>query len=634
MTRAPVIDDAFLADVSARLRAGNRVRRALDEGGRLHVERQLPFLVVHRRIADREAPGTEALVTATASWMQASGERRHHRRLKALVTSWADVMAEAFGSTILLEIWSGPVEANADEEPPDDLAAPAFRILAPRRGPSGLAVRVLAESLGALRVRRRRARVRIAYTARRRPPGMPALLSTAEADARGCTVLGLEVRPVHADAGESELFPLVLRTLRRRLGSALHEGFFAFAHDQTTHRPAHYHELGRRVLSRAAREVDGRLAAISESFDFLLACTPVDTDPAWERFRRRGMSTPPTLHYRPLSFDPARLKRELYAAPIEKVEDPALSALFRGKQLELDRQLTLLLDRQTRRFLPGGLALYGPVEPPLRRLAGRVLRAIPPGRSESGRGTVDALGFAAAAERELALLRTQWPEMPGGVVVRKDLPAGLMVSHGRLLIGAGFRVPRSRVDALLQHEVGTHVLTYANGRAQPFQQLSVGLDGYDALQEGLAVLAEHLVGGLPGSRLRLLAGRVLAAASVEDGADFVETFALLTAKGFEHRVAFGVTMRVHRAGGLIKDAVYLRGLAEVLGLLADGVEIDDLYVGKIAAVHLGTVRELRRRRILIEPPLRPRFLTDPDAAGRLRAVRAGVTVIDLAKEAR
>ena len=50
-----------------------------------------------------------------------------------------------------------------------------------------------------------------------------------------------------------------------------------------------------------------------------------------------------------------------------------------------------------------------------------------------------------------------------------------MVSNGNLLIGKRLQIPESRVEALIQHEVGTHVLTYVNGRNQPFQQLYCGL---------------------------------------------------------------------------------------------------------------------------------------------------------------
>jgi len=65
------------------------------------------------------------------------------------------------------------------------------------------------------------------------------------------------------------------------------------------------------------------------------------------------------------------------------------------------------------------------------------------------------------------------------------------------------------------------------------------MGGYDQLQEGLAVLAEYLVGGLTVNRLRLLAGRVIGVESMVNGASFIETFNLLANKyGFSNRIAY------------------------------------------------------------------------------------------------
>ena len=43
-----------------------------------------------------------------------------------------------------------------------------------------------------------------------------------------------------------------------------------------------------------------------------------------------------------------------------------------------------------------------------------------------------------------------------------------MVSSGELLIGARYQVFEARVAPLLAHEIGTHVLTYANGTRVTF----------------------------------------------------------------------------------------------------------------------------------------------------------------------
>jgi uncharacterized protein (TIGR02421 family) len=205
-----------------------------------------------------------------------------------------------------------------------------------------------------------------------------------------------------------------------------------------------------------------------------------------------------------------------------------------------------------------------------------------------------------------------------------------MVSQGNLLIGRSTKIPTSRVEALLQHEVGTHVLTYFNGRAQPFQQLYTGLAGYEELQEGLAVLAEYLVGGLSRPRLRLLAGRVVAVQCLVDGASFIDTFRHLhRTYGFEQRTAFTITVRVYRSGGLTKDAVYLRGLVRVLEYLKGGGELDPLFVGKIMSDHIPIIRELQARQVLRPVPLRPRYLDNPRTAPKLERLRTGLTVLNL-----
>ncbi len=237
--------------------------------------------------------------------------------------------------------------------------------------------------------------------------------------------------------------------------------------------------------------------------------------------------------------------------------------------------------------------------------------------------------FARRAEEEIAFFRQSLPSIEARVEVRPDV-TGLMVSRGNLLISAESRIPASRVEALIQHEVGTHVLTYHNGKVQRLRHLYTGLAGYDALQEGLAVLAEYLVGGLSRPRLRLLAGRVIAARHMIAGASFVETFRELDLNhGFSQRTAFVITMRTYRGGGLTKDVVYLRGLQQILDYLANGGRLEPLFVGKIGAQHIPVIRELRWRRVLQDPPLAPRYMDSPEAVGRLERVRGGLSVAEL-----
>jgi uncharacterized protein (TIGR02421 family) len=292
----------------------------------------------------------------------------------------------------------------------------------------------------------------------------------------------------------------------------------------------------------------------------------------------------------------------------------------------------MLSDRNSTNFLFGSLQLYGPVSDDMFRLAKDILKVTPSRSKENSKAeSLDAKSLAAKAEIEFAYYRRKYPEFRAKVEVSSRI-AGIMVSGGKLLINEKLVTPLARVDALLQHEVGTHLLTYFNGLAQPFRQLSSGLAGYDELQEGLAVVAEYLVGGLSRPRIRQLAARVVAAKLMSEGATFIDTFRALDRNyDFSQPVAYNVTMRVFRAGGLTKDAVYLRGLRKMLQLLRDGTEIETLLIGKFAAEHIPIIKELQLRRVIHAPPLLPRYFDRNDVTDRLKGLVAGMTVVDLVK---
>jgi len=238
------------------------------------------------------------------------------------------------------------------------------------------------------------------------------------------------------------------------------------------------------------------------------------------------------------------------------------------------------------------------------------------------------------ARDEIDYYHQQLPAFNAIVEVCDHIAAGIMVSRGKLLISNNLALRPERIEPLLHHEVGTHLVTYYNGRTQPFRQLYTGLAGYEELQEGLAVLAEYLCGGLTVSRVRSLASRVMAVRSVIEGASFGDTFKLLNDDfGVSDRLAFVTSLRVHRGGGLTKDILYLRGLRDLLKYLEAGHELEPLYVGKIGLPHVPYVQELRRRGIINPPALLPRFWLDEQIRERLDSCR-GRTILQLLEEER
>jgi hypothetical protein len=103
----------------------------------------------------------------------------------------------------------------------------------------------------------------------------------------------------------------------------------------------------------------------------------------------------------------------------------------------------------------------------------------------------------------------------------------------------------------------------------------------------------------------------------------------LTAYGVPRVPAFSIAARVFRSGGLTKDAVYLRGLSDLMAHLNAGGKLDVLWLGKMALADAPLVEQLTSRGVLHEPVLRPRYLDDPAAQARLRQAGAVEAMVDL-----
>ena len=614
------------ADLDRQLRAGLRdgapVRLDLAGGGVVFVDHAVPLLVVYRHAPsvqddvarDAQAAADRLVTTQPAYVITAEADPE---RAAATVRTVVAALADAAGEVLTVEVWAPLEDAQAEGVDPFG-RAPGFTIYT-GHGTAPETVDALCDALSGIEVAGHGASVDHVVTSEPAPPGLPPL---------GPGVIGLAVDAVFHNARDGEFYPRVLRRVRKALSPALRRA----AVTATGAAPA---DLGRQSLEPAALAVDQGLSDVAGSFGFLLQVTPVNSDQAWEDFQGARCDQAPELIYRPLTFDPDQARRDLFALPLEKVEDPVVAGILRESRDEIGAQIQMILDVETPQFLPASARVYGVPDDGLVELAHQLI-AVLDERPEAttGEEVVGATAFAAAARADLEHYHALSADVPTEIEIRDDITASLMVSRGQLLVGSSAQIPASRVAALLAHEVGTHVLTYANGCAQPLGLLHHGLAGYQDLQEGLAVLGEWLVGGLTAGRFRILAARVIGARALAGGSEFVETFRTIREHtGLSDRAAFGVALRLHRGGGLTKDMVYLRGLRDLLAHLA---QTDDaqtgywpLFIGKIALRHLPAVETLRQRGVLRDAPLLPRYASDPAALARLAAAQRGLSVTDL-----
>ena len=596
-------------------------RRDLADGGRLYLDRPLPFLVaaahagepfhLARRIARISASGL--LWKATPA-----GEREAGPALRDAL----DGLRARFPRVLLVSLYDLPADAAIDDTSPR-LERFEFVLGASEDSPAQAAAAALTEALQGVEVEQRKAQVAPVDDL---DAGPGARLLAREAG--GASRLSLGLPPVYRVPGSDAVYPQVFLTLESAVFDALLRACAAFMQASRPGPAFHHRLLGRSRMIQAVHDVDAALAAVSRSFEFLLGVSPINTVAERDRYLAARDPAPPAFRYRPLTISPETSKRALFAIDVRSVEDPVLETIFLEKQREVDLQLTLLQVRNTIDFPHASVMLYGAVDEALLELAQRILAGID--ADDRGDETcIDCHAVQAAAEEMIARYRAHDPGFEADTCLRKDIAPGLMVSGRSVLISTATRMHRRRLDALLQHEVGVHVLTFANGSRQGLSIFGTGLAGYEGLQEGLGVFAEYLAGGLTAARLRLLAARVLVVHAMLGGADFVQCDRLLREDhGFAPATAFGIVARVFRSGGLSKDAIYLRGLYDVFRAVQAGEPLDPFWFGKIARRHVPCVEDLLERGLLRAPASLPEVLSRPAAQARIAAIRGGMPFIE------
>ena len=601
----------------------------LDEKGHINIDKPLPFIMVYRFPKKGKDVFSYKLSHTEASFITGIDEGEE---FCAAIHTVAKKMVEKFGSFLILEVWMGEHKAKSED----------FEVQISSEAAQPIADKLVQELQG-IRLRSKRMRASINKVMQVKPPYYERILKDFRIDQEKVMIVGLEIFPNYINPDTGEVYPIFLRSLRKDFGTALKKTFYEFIRVHTSLPISNFQMLGKTVIEDLVWELDDELAEISNNFDFLFLTSPVNHEEAWQEFEKSGFSKVPTFTYKYLPMDPEFVKRRLYNLQIEKIKDPTIASLLREKREELDKMMNMFLDRGTKDFLYSSMQVFGGVDQELLDVAEALLVITPSEEDkmpDEVEGTIEdkelakeyigAEEFAAIAQREMEFLKEQCPLVESKVGITEDIES-IMVSSGKLFIGKDYKIHPSRVEALLQHEVGTHVVTYYNGKAQPFKLLYSGVPGYEELQEGLAVLAEFIVGGLTNSRLRTLAARVVAVNQMMDGRSFVDTFNTLHTKHkFEAKHAFTLTMRVYRAGGLTKDAVYLKGLIDVLKYLHEGNDLEPLLIGKIRQDYLPIMQELMYRNILKPIPIKPRYLSGPyqDALNQLKK---GINVFNMVK---
>lgn len=604
----------YLQQHLTKLEPGGRTILNLPGGGFLFLEHDVPYLMVYRK--RKKDKRTMRLAKTAASYVILGNHAE--TGIKNFLEELLKKLAQRFRSFLILEIREGAMESTE------------FVVSGPyQKLPTTLDA--LAEGLGKIEARYgAELSARISDIADKVPEEAAPLFDAKSLRAIGGTYIGLEVPPAYRD-GEGTEFPVYFRKFRTRFAKTVQEASFEFIRVQTTSKIASYHALGKRQIHKEVIKIDKKITDIQNSYSFLLLVAPINISELKKRYFDNRCQNIGTYHYRLLPVDPDILKRKLYNLDIHEIDDPALAYIYDEKREEIDHELTMLKERGSQNFFYSGIRMYGSVSKELLEEAQDILGKVREVPGSSRHTVMNARDFESLAEREFEYFKKMAPDYQSKVHIRKDLNI-MMVAQGELYLPADYTLTEMEAQALIQHEIGTHALTYYNGTRQPLRQMACGLARYDALQEGIAVLAEYLANALGANRLRTLAGRVVAGDALSKGASFDEMFGLLHKEyGFSKDRSFDITARMFQGGGFLKDIVYLKGLLELRQHLASGGTLEPLLAGKFALRHLATVEDLTERGLLYPPKLKPRYLLNDSCNKNLEEFKKGMPLYKMAR---
>ena len=352
-------------------------------------------------------------------------------------------------------------------------------------------------------------------------------------------------------------------------------------------------------------EVDRKLYELLHDIDILSVVTPTNYQEQKTFFFDNHYSVAPQFVYRRENIDAFLIKRELFNLPVDKIENDDLRSLYIDVIDSYVDKIDQFDSIGSHKFLYDSLRYYGePTEKDIRNA--QFILHIPEGFEDENQTILNATDIAKLFKRF-----SRKHQYDYHLSIDDKLIANALVFGSNVKINQAALISSKDAMALAHHELGVHLLTSLNAQAQPLKVFQLGCPVNTKTQEGLAILSEYLAGCLTINRLKVLALRVVAVASLIKDKNFRHTFLLLKEQyQIDDEQAFKITSRVYRGGGFTKDYLYLQGFHEILNAYENSQDFNNLLIGKTSYSYLPIITKLINTGILY-PPLKitPSFCT-------------------------
>jgi len=359
------------------------------------------------------------------------------------------------------------------------------------------------------------------------------------------------------------------------------------------------------ILSSIVVDIDQTLDRLVQKIELLSYINPTNIEEQKLKFFSSKYLEEPVFTYPLVDFNRFTLHKELFALPIEQIEDPVLRQFYKDIVYGYSALIQCIETiGEGQKFYFNSLRSFGtPTELDVEN-AKFILHF-----DDEENPEYELPKYSPQEAEVLFRSYSEQYDFSYEISYSDKMSAIAMVLNNvkTLVLNLHHTYSENEIGILTNHEIGVHMVTTMNGRLHPLKIFSHGFPNNEETQEGLAVFAEYMSGNLTIKRLKKIAFRVIAVDSLSKGYNFSQTFRLLhNHYDLDRETAFGITLRVHRGGGFTKDYLYLSGLKKIKAYYDKTGDLSLLLTGKTTLAYEKIIRYLIDQGYAVAP----RHLTD------------------------
>ena len=412
-------------------------------------------------------------------------------------------------------------------------------------------------------------------------------------------VLATEVKKVYCNELTGATYPKVVKELQRKLKKAILNNVSFFSQEKTNWKTTNITTLLDKNTDKAVLKIDKGLHSLLRNFELLSYVNPINSISEQKKFEKSKFTHLPKFQYSPIKIHPYELKRQLSQFKTHEISDISIRHLYESVINSYMDKVDLLSSINTSKFQYNSLRYFGrPSKKDLQNA--QYILHLPnlegaPKLSPSI-GIKEAMGYFKEGLNSYGFNSKM--EISNKVVSK------VMVINSRktIVFKPDAKFSLTEIKALIEHEIGVHMVTTLNSREQKLKIFSLGMPLNTMTQEGLALLSEYLSGNLTIDRLKKLAYRVVVVDMMCNGANFKECFDFLHQNHIQDtNEAYSIVTRIFRGGGFTKDYVYLSGFIKILRFYEKQNSLEPLLVGKTSIGFYNIISEMIDREMVHKP---------------------------------